>query len=553
MVSLSPKVRTAGAVALGLLLGTLPAPGRQEPSSEETFSEAIEVSVVSLDVFVTDKKGKPLTGLTKEDFEIYEDGKPVEITNFYAESRPEASPPGEAAGRPEDQKLHLVVFVDDVNMEPQGRARILRDLPGFLDRSLSPGDKVMLVRFNQALEIRRSFTTDYGQIRTDIAALEELSSDAKKYEQSRAHALEDIVNAIEVHGGWGPPAESRIQSWAEQEGLMVKGSLAALDAVVGWLAGVRGRKAILYVSDGLPLVPGDDLYYWASIRSGYRAGQRISGLGTISNDLSERFREVTARASRNRVAFYPIEAYGVRTVRGTALQEATVTSRQNGLRFLADDTGGRAMLNAADPVAALNLMSEDLAAYYSLGYQPRREGDDREHKVEVKVKVKGARVRHRQWYKDKSLGESVAERALAVMRFGPEDNPLEAKLEIGEQKPGEGGVLVPVRVRVPISKLYLTPKEGSRTGSLRLFVVASGAGVVTPVRETEVVSVNIPEAEAEAAAGKARDYVHDVGITLKPGSYAVGVAVRDEAGAVTSYLRKEFEVGTGGAKAPITP
>ena len=548
MTSLSSKLRTGAALALLL---TVPGLRAQEPSPDEAFGEVIEVSVVSLDVFVTDRKGKPLTGLTKEDFEIYEYGKPVEITNFYAESRPETASPAEAAIRPEDQKLHLVVFVDDVNMEPQGRARILADLPGFLGRSLTPGDKVMLVRFNQSLEIRRSFTTDQDQIKSDVAALESLSSDAKKYEQSRAHAFEDIVNAIEVHGGWGPPAESRIQSWAEQESLMVKASLDALDAVVGWLSGMPGRKAVLYVSDGLPLVPGDDLYYWASIRSGYRTGQRISGLGTMSNDLSKRFRDVTARASRNRVSFYPIEAYGVRTVRGTALQEATVTSRQNGLRFLADDTGGRAMLNAADPVAALDLMREDLAAYYSLGYQPQREGDEREHKVEVRVKAKGAKVRHRQWYRDKTLGESVAERALAVMRFGPEDNPLEAKVEIGEQKAKEGGVLVPVRVRVPVSKLYLTPKEGGRTGSLRLYVVASGAGVVTPVRETEVVTVNLPE--AEAAAGKSREYVHDVGLTLKPGSYAVGVAVRDEAGAVTSYLRKEFEVGAGEAKAAVHP
>jgi VWFA-related protein len=541
MASTSPKIRTlrAAGAALGLFLVTLPALGQQETAGEEVFSEAIEVSVVSLDVFVTDRKGKPLTGLTKEDFEVYEDGKPVEITNFYADGRPE--PRAAPASRPEDQKLHLVVFVDDVNMEPQGRLRILDRLPDFLGRGLTPGDKVMLVRFNQALEIRRSFTTDLDQIRTDIAALGQLSSDAKKYEESRNHAIEDIINAIEVHGGWGPPAESRIQSWAERETMAVSASLDALNAVVGWLAGVPGRKAILYVSDGLPLVPGDDLYYWASLRSGYRAGQRISALGTMSNDLSKRFREVTARASRNRVAFYPIEAYGVRTVRGTALQEATVTSRQNGLRFLADDTGGRAMLNAADPGAAFRLMEEDLAAYYSLGYQPQREGDEREHKVEVEVKVKGARVRHRQWYRDKTLGESVAERTLAVMRFGPEDNPLEAKLEIGEQKAKEGGVLVPVRVRLPLSKLYLTPREGSRTGSLRLFVVASGAGTVTPVRETEVVTVNVPEADL------AREYVHDVGITLKPGSYAVGVAVRDEAGAVTSYLRKELEVGVGEA------
>jgi len=103
-------------------------------------------------------------------------------------------------------------------------------------------------------------------------------------------------------------------------------------------------------------------------------------------------------------------------------------------------------------------------------------------------------------------------------------------------------VLVPVRVRIPISKLYLTPKDGVRTGSLRLFVVAGGEAGETPVRETRVVTVEIPE--AEAAAGTGREYVHDVGITLKPGSYAVGVGVRDEAVSVMSYLRKEIEVKT---------
>ena len=251
---------------------------------------------------------------------------------------------------------------------------------------------------------------------------------------------------------------------------------------------------------------------------------------------------MTSHASRNRITVYPIEGYGVRTVRGTAIQEVLVGSRQDGLRFLAQDTGGRVMLNAGDPVSALRLMGEDLSSYYSLGYQPDRPGDEMEHKIEVRVKAKDAQVRHRQWYRDKPVGESVAERALAVMRFGPEDNPLGATVEIGEAK--EQGGLIPVRIKLPVSKLYLEPKEGMRKGKLRLYVVASGEGTTTPVRQTRVVAVEIPE--AEAAAGTKREYIHDVAIPLGQGNWSVGVAVRDETAATTSYLRKDFTVAAPG-------
>jgi VWFA-related protein len=511
----------------------------QEPAVDDSFGEEIQVNVVNLDVFVSDRQGKPLEGLKAEDFEVTEDGRPVKITNFYTEKRA-AEPAEKAAERPQDQRLRLVVFMDDVNTTQGTRGKILDRLSTFLRQELTPGDEVMLVRYAQKLDLRRSFTSDLGQIQSDIALLQGQSGDMRKYEESLNHAYEDIVDAIYAGDGWGPMAEGRIRSWAQQESVAVEGALSALDGVVSWLAGVPGRKAILYVSDGLPLTPGQDIFQWAAARSSFRGGRRISGMSGQEFDLSKRFREVTAHASRNRITFYPIEAYGVRTVRGTQIQEILVSNRQNGLRFLAQDTGGRVMLNAADPLAALKMMGEDLTTYYSLGYTPDRPGDEVEHKIEVKVKVKGAQARHRQWYRDKPVGETVAERTLAVMRFGPEDNPLGASLEIEPPKDQNGVMMVPVRVKVPIAKLYLQPKDKARAGRLRLYLVASTGGTTTPVKETKVVTVELPE--AEAAGGSAREYVHDVGIPLKAGAWSIGVAVRDELAATTSYLRKEFTV-----------
>lgn len=536
---------------LSLALASFPPLPAQETPPQESFGESIEVSVVNVEVFVTDKKGQPISGLTKEDFEVLEDGKPVAVTNFYAESRSQGGVPALAASasavaveRPEDRRLRLVIFVDDVNMEPEGRNRVLPSLAKFLRSELVPGDEVMLVRYDQKLDIRRAFTSDLGLVEKDIAALQGLSSDIRKREQSRDQAEEDIASAS-VGNGTGLVTQSRIGAWADQESAYVRGALDGLESVVSWLGGIPGRKAILYVSDGLALNPGADLLNQVSQETGFKAGHRASGFADQQYDLTKRFWDMSSRASRNRVTLYPIEAYGARLGSGTIYSQALVMSRQNGLRMLAENTGGRPMLNASNPLAALRLLGDDLTTYYSLGYQPQRPGDDVQHQIEVRVKTKGAQVRHREWYRDKPVGEVVAERTLAVMRFGPEDNPLAAAIEIGAGKEQANAVvMVPVKVRVPIGNLYLQPAQPDqpeprkRTGRLRLYVVASGAGTTTAVRQTKLVMLEVPEAQVGAKG----EYVHEIAIPMKKGAWAVGVSVRDELAATVSYLRKEFVI-----------
>lgn len=534
--------------ALGLLLLTGSTFAQEAPTAEESFSDEIEVSLVNLEVIVADKSGKPVPDLKKEDFEVLEDGKPVEITNFYAESglptdAADVADAADTAARPVDQRLNLVVFVDDYNMETANRNQILDGAREFLGKSLSPGDRIMVVRYGRSLEVRKPFTTSVPEVLAELDVIGKLAGDLAGRESSRDHQVQVVVDALEL-GGWGATAEARIREYAEVETSYVAASLNALETVVGWLAGLPGRKAILYASDGLPSVPGEDLFIWAEAYSGFRSGRRISGMNAASYDASELFRRVTSKASRNRVAIYPIEVMGARWVRGTQLQEARIQNRQNGLRFLAEETGGRTMLNVSKPAEALRLLSADLATYYSIGYRPQRLADDRDHKVEVKVKRKGAQARYRRWYQDKPVSEAVADRTAATMAFGGEENPLEAALEIGQQTPAgpeKTSFVVPVRVRVPIGKLYLEPKGDKREGRLRLFVVASGEGKVTPVRETKVVKVTVPE--ADFASGKAKEYTYEVRITLEGGSYTVGVGVRDEIATTTSYLQGKFEAG----------
>src|SRR5215212_1807061 len=92
---------------LAALLSSLPAaaqaPASPDTPGEETFFESIDVQVVNFEVFVTDRQGQRVSGLTREDFEIAEDGKPVEISNFYAVAggRSEVPESADPAAEPE--------------------------------------------------------------------------------------------------------------------------------------------------------------------------------------------------------------------------------------------------------------------------------------------------------------------------------------------------------------------------------------------------------------------------------------------------------------------
>jgi len=101
--------------------------------------------------------------------------------------------------------------------------------------------------------------------------------------------------------------------------------------------------------------------------------------------------------------------------------------------------------------------------------------------------------------------------------------------------------VVPLRVKIPLGKLYLEQKGEKREGRLRLFVVASGGETSTPVRETRVVTVTVPE--KDFAEGKLPEYVHEVRIKLDKGNWTVGVGVRDEIATTTSYLQGKLEAG----------
>jgi VWFA-related protein len=583
-----------------------PAGRAQTQAGQAPFLEQVEVEVVNVDVHVTDGSGRPVTGLGKGDFELLEDGKPVRITNFEAlagdrparaRQEPEAprkapapfapgqAAPAPAAGPAEEQRFHLVVYIDDFNLRPAHRAKALSALHKLVDGQLTPVDRVMLVTYDQGVHVRLSFTSDRAAIH---AALDQIAGLASTHDldSQRRSILNDVFEMREARKKRGDPCDAQIEqpiaSFAESSRQEVLRSIRGLTLLVNSLAGVPGHKALLHVSDGLQLTPGEDLYEILSQLCGgatnglkeaadqsSRYSEGSAGGGYDANraaldaqrySTAKDFQKLTAHANAQGVPFYTLQASGLqgstaadaefglneRALQLPAVESIARANLRNSLSLMASETGGKTIFDANDPSPDLGAMRADFAAYYSLGFSPAHHGDGKEHRIEVKVKRAGLHLRYRKGYRDEPSLERAVNRTLATLLHGFEDNPIEITMTADAASPatpaqGNGVWQVPVRLRIPLWKLALLTREDTFEGKLRLLVLTRDeADHLSPVRQVEV-PIHIPRLQALNALGQY--YAYDLSLQLPAGPHRLAVAVRDEYGGTTSYLGKDLAVG----------
>jgi VWFA-related protein len=539
--------------------------GKPDPS-QESFGESVNVNVVNVDVYVTDKSGKRVTGLTKDDFEITENGKNVAVTNFYvveggralvADEAPAAAPqPPAVRGRveapqlPEDQRLRLIVYIDNFNLQPFNRNRVMRELRVFLSQKMNRGDQMMLLTYDRSTHVRQTFTSDPDLINAALLGIEKISAQGVHATSERRDALRQIEDSKSVN-----EAQGIAQTYAESTFNDLSFSIDALKDLVNSLAGMPGRKAILYVSDGLQMIAGEDVFY--AVQSKY-GEQSAGGLTTsIQYDASRRFTELAAQANANRVTFYTIDAAGLRVYSSVSAENQTagqgvyidsiqISNLQAPLQMLAEKTGGVAIINRNQVLPALEKVAEDFGSYYALGYSPTHYGDGRYYKIDVKVKRKGLTVRNREGYRDKSADSRMTDSTLAVLNFPFQDNKFGVELDFGEPMAREDGYfLVPVTVRIPLGKLVLVPRDQTQEARVRLYIAAmDNEGGVSDVQQVPL-PISIPNADVQAAMGK--NYAYNVSLLMRRGDQKVAVGVRDDVAGESSFVSRTLRVGGNAA------
>ncbi len=541
------------------------------------FVDTVDVNLINVDVYVTDRDGQRVTGLTKDDFELLEDGRPIRITNFYAvedgkpvvlpeeaqaAGTPVAPPPDEPPSPtrldelpvPEDQRLHLIVYIDNLFIRPFNRNKVVREVRRFLHGNLKPQDQVMLVTFDRSIHVRHPFTSDMNAIGAALYELEELTGFAVQAASERREFLRRIDETKDVL-----EAEQHAQYYAESLHHDLTTSINALKDLTGSLAGIPGRKALLYVSDGLPMTPGQDLYFVVDQRFTGRIATQLR-----ANRFSARrpFRELTAQANANRVTFYTLGAAGMSNHESLSAEYGGSNDPKTGLtggsrieadfmrlsdyseplQVMAADTGGLATFNTNNFTAALGNMATDFQSYYSLGYLPAHSGDGRFHDIQVRVKRPELTARHRQGYRDKTSEARVAEGTLAALLYGVESNPLNINLVIEpERRRDDGQFLVPILVRVPLGRLTLIPQQGQHLGQFRVSLAAIDDDRALSPIEQHSVPVAIPEADLETA--RKQYYVYSAELLMRAGSQQIAVGVRDEFAGEISFVRQVVQIG----------
>jgi VWFA-related protein len=390
----------------------------QQASPERPNVEIIppvEGEVVQVDVVVTDKQGRPVTGLKPEDFLLLEDGRPQRLSHFLvgagghpAEESPEAAPgeapPVEAAppGR------HIVLAVDDLHMAPSSMAEAKKAMRRFIDEQMDDEDEMAVVTTSGAVGVFEPFTRERFTLRRAVDRLSDqqrrADSTAQVYmsefqaqsiERGDADALDlalkEIMQtqALTINSRAGPVMNPQAEAQARALARMVLSeamdnslrSLDTLEQVVRHIAPVPGRKLVILVSDGFLLGEGSAQTHGFDLRRLIDASTR-AGVAVYALDSRGLTAAGALGGDASSSAPLVLSAPSVRE----RLQRFGERAQRESLATLADGTGGFLVHGSNDLALGLTRILHDSDSCYLMAYVPSHgDRDGRFHKIEVKL------------------------------------------------------------------------------------------------------------------------------------------------------------------------
>lgn len=540
--------------------------------------ETISVRVVNVDVVVTDRKGRPVEGLEAEDFRIYESGRPVEVSHFYAhgggdtlEPEEESTPTATAAR--EQSAFTLALYLDERNLEPNQRARVVQDLAAFLEAQGSGATDLLLFSYGDDLEVLAGPTRDIEVIRA--ALLDPSLERGGRAMQSRTalrQAMAQTRDAYEAceNAGTGsavggicvpcddmwPDMIGYARTYAAGQQARTADGASALAEVVQTLAGLEGRKAVLFLGQGYEQRAGESMFsYLADLCASERAQAPNEVFRTILEyDSTSRLEQLAAFANLHRISLYMLDAGGIRAGQSTNVDFGSTKFRPSTLNdrlfvenlqgthtFLAEETGGRAILNTQRIGPDLeNMFTELGSATYSLGFVPDHPPTGLLYRLRVELVEpgRGWRVRYRKSYVDKVLTARLAERLYSTLILGTEQNPLGVRLSaIPSTDPTDARAVV--QMEVPGSELLLVDSgPDAQEGQVRIWLASRDA----EGRQSELRQQFVDLGTEGTQPGDDGVYRFSVRMDLEPGTHAVAAGVRDEVTGRESMVRTEVTV-----------
>ena len=544
------------------------------------FFAPVDVPLVSVEVYVSDRSGHPVRGLTLDDFEIFEDGEKVEISHFYASPGVSAAPQEEEQQEGQEversdldfveagpaQDLYLVIYFDDTNLYRGRRQAAIEYLGDFLSAELPPDLKVMLVRYDGRNHIEQGFTEETDEVLAALETIRDAASLSRRIDETMLVREIELAAAVGANAGdmamevleqSGRTLWQSIQTFADQTVHRTRTSIENEKRIISSLSGLSGRKAILLVTDGVEPRPGEALYAaWGQVFGvvpEFRIDAQRAFLQASRNDLSNEFDGLAQFANGHRVTFYTLSAAGAGLARSisaeTKLMDEDRLAITQGMSAevlmanMAGTTGGRPLQNSSALAAQLDEVSQELASYYSLAFEPYHLGDGKYHRLKVKTNREGVRLRHRDGYLDVPEAERINNKTLAAAIHGVSDNPLGISVATSGDfiKRDDGTFLLPVIITVPIGQLVLIPSVDEHQGRISIHLtVRDLRGDLSPTVRREY-PITIPNDLLAGALGQSAGFT--MRLAVRPGRQRVAVGLRDEVARTESVTYVEVDVG----------
>ncbi len=511
-----------------LLLAQTPNPPRA------TFSTTTNLVVV--DVTVTDSSGKPINNLTKDDFVIFEDGKPQTILSCdlqKLETKPlpppdqtlktrEAAAPAPAKPVPavtdpdakyRDRRLIVMLF-DLSSMQPAEQIRSVDAATKFVNTQLTRSDLVSVMTFGITLQTVQDFTDDRDLINAAIRKIH-------IGESSENQGLADTgADSQDVSGQF-------VADETEFNIFNTDLKLAALEDAARRLAPYPEKKALVYIS---------------------------SGVDKTGVDNQSQLRATVNEAVRANVSFYPIDARGLvaQVPGGDASQAAAFgnelysgssqTSLRNSLHdqqetlvTLAADTGGKALIDSNDLTVGMRQIQQDIASYYILTYASTNAAEDgRYRRILVKfaprVNLAKAKLDFRKGYFAPTTFAKMSEanKEAQLQRALESDNPitdLPLAVEVDYFRLDKAKYFVPVSVEIPGSALAFRNKGSKAATELDFTAEVRDARGKPAAAVRDTIPLKLDETTASQVTRKHIQY--DTGLTLAPGKYKLRFVARE--------------------------
>jgi VWFA-related protein len=528
--------------------------------AQAPYVESVEVRITNIDVIVTDRAGKPVIGLGKDDFELHEDGKLQTITNLYevresAEETTAAPPSAPAAPAPpqEMRRRRFVFFIDNYSLGLQ-RQLVMTSLQKFLDTHMRPEDEALVVMWDRQLHIVLPFSSDRAAIDGALRTVMKRLPHGDLLESEKSRFVNEMIEMQSFHqrkSGRGTrtgvptldsiavPQEimSRVKVFSENMRADLRSLFDSVNVMLTSLGGVEGKKVMVFVGAYMPDRPGLEIY------------ERLATLG-MPIDVSRALAEIPSQsalisgiarhANAEGVTLYTIFAEDPQNRDDwTKFQEFTNSAQP--LAMLADMTGGTMLSKTPNFDLLFETVAHDVSSYYSLGYRST-DNAAAQHSISVRTKNPQYRVRTRKTLVVKSTDEKVGDNVVANIVHPVPRGDFHLELRLGEiVKAGRGQFRVPVEVLVPGDAVTLLPAgttaEGKEliAGGFTVYIAAgTKEGALSPVSKREQ-SIRVPAAIESTLRAKPLTFRAEV--LLGKGESILSVAVVDQLSNVAGFAR----------------